>query len=141
MLPSAQRKGFTLIELLVVLAVLGVLAAGVVTAINPIKRVRQANDAKIKTDVGQISGALQGQYTLDQVYPSALGDLVTKGALKVIPAPPGGGSYSYSISSPCSTSSCEAAVSFALQDPLVAGNVWCWRSATGSVIEAASCAP
>ncbi|MDO8504055.1 MAG: type II secretion system protein [bacterium] len=135
------RRGFTLVELLIVIVIVGILAAGVFSFINPAKRVRQANDAKIKTDVGQISGALQGQYTLDQVYPSALSDLVTKGGLKTIPTPPGGGVYSYSVSSPCTPASCEAAVSFALQDPTASGNLWCWRSATGAPAEVASCAP
>ncbi len=139
--PAKHRRGFTLIELLVVLAVLGVVAAGVVTAINPLKRIRQANDAKIKNDVGQISTALQASFTTNQLYPSALGDLVTSGDLKVLPTVPGGGAYSYAITNPCTTASCEAAVSAALQDPLVAGNVWCWRSATGVVAEVASCSP
>ncbi|MDO8504056.1 MAG: prepilin-type N-terminal cleavage/methylation domain-containing protein [bacterium] len=142
-LAHKRSRGFTLIELLVVLAVLGVIAAGVVTAINPLKRIRQANDAKTKNDVGQISTVSQAYYTTNQVYPADLGALVTSGDLKVLPTPPGGGAYSYAITNPCTTTSCEAQVSFALQDPLVAGNVWCWRSATGVVAEiaAAACTP
>ncbi len=54
-----MRKGFTLIELLVVIAVLGVLAAGVFTAINPLKRIQQARNAQRKMDLGQIANALE----------------------------------------------------------------------------------
>ncbi|MBI5465397.1 prepilin-type N-terminal cleavage/methylation domain-containing protein, partial [Candidatus Gottesmanbacteria bacterium] len=57
-----KKKGFTLIELLVVIAVLAVLAAGVIVAINPGKRIRQANDAKIKNDIGQLATGLQAYY-------------------------------------------------------------------------------
>jgi len=45
MIKSARKKflgGFTLIELLIVIAILGILAAAVLVAINPAKRTRQA---------------------------------------------------------------------------------------------------
>ncbi len=54
-----MKNGFTLIELLVVIAVLGVLAAGVFTAINPLKRLQQARDAQRKTDIGQMANAIE----------------------------------------------------------------------------------
>ncbi|MBI4999391.1 hypothetical protein HZB97_01320, partial [Candidatus Gottesmanbacteria bacterium] len=79
----------------------------------------------------------------NQLYPAALSDLVTSGDLKQVPAGPGGtcATYSYSRTATCTTTSCEAQVNCALQDPLVAGTVWCWKSTTGGAVEAASCAP
>lgn len=140
---SFGRQGFTLIELLVVMAVLAVIASGVVIAINPGKRIRQANDTKIKNDVGQMATALQAYYTTNQLYPAALSDLVTNGDLKVIPAhPQGGQTYTYSRTGTCTITSCEAQVAGILLDPVVVPSWWCWRSATGQAIESASgCAP
>ena len=136
-----MRKGFTIIELLVVMAVLAVLAAGVVVAINPGRRIAQANDTKIRNDVGQVATALQAYFTTNQLYPAALSDLVTSQDLKQVPTPPAGGSYEYSRTAGCTITSCEAALSEPLQAPVVAGNLWCWRSATGQAAELASCNP
>jgi prepilin-type N-terminal cleavage/methylation domain-containing protein len=53
------KKGFTLIELLVVIGVLAVLMAGVVALINPVEKNRQALDARVFNDIGQMSTAVQ----------------------------------------------------------------------------------
>ena len=55
-------RGFTLIELLVAIAVLGVVASALFAAINPVKRINQANDARRKTDLAQIQRALEQFY-------------------------------------------------------------------------------
>lgn len=142
-----MKKGFTLIELLVVIAVLAVLAAGVMVAINPGKRIRQANDAKIRNDVGQLATALQAYFTTNQIYPANLAALATSKDIKMVPAGPGGTCVAYAYStnpSPCvigAATDCEAQVNCALQEPLVTGNVWCWRSLAGSAVEAAGCLP
>lgn len=145
------RRGFTLIELLVVMAVLAVLAAGVITAINPGKRLRQANDTKIRNDIGQIATALQAFYTTNTgSYPTATSDLVTSGDLKQVPTPPSGSGTSYTYSrtpgtcAPGGATPCTEVVVYAsLQDPVTASNVWCWRSATGQASETTTtaCAP
>lgn len=57
------QKGFTLIELLVVIAIIGILAAVVLVAINPAQRIAEANDSKVKSDVGQVATALESCYT------------------------------------------------------------------------------
>ena len=62
-------KGFTLIELLIVIAILGLLAAGVLVAINPAKRTASARDAQRKTDVGQIAQSLVEYYVFHGQYP------------------------------------------------------------------------
>lgn len=90
--------GFTLIELLVVIAVLGVLAAGVFVAINPLKRIQQAQDAKIKSDIGQIAQAEQAYFTSNSItaptyaigadWTSSIKLLTDSKDLKVVPVPP-----------------------------------------------------
>lgn len=133
-----------MIELLVVIAVLGVLAAGVFTAINPTKRINQAHDSKVKSDIGQISQSMQAYYTTSLVYPTSVAALVTSKDLKVEPKVPPAGTGSYTVGCTTATGGCsEIAVYGALQDPLVAGNVWCWKSATGQATEVAvaSCTP
>ena len=63
-------RGFTLIELLVVIAILGILAAALMVAINPNKRLKQARDAQRKSQINAIANALAGYYTLYQHYPT-----------------------------------------------------------------------
>ncbi len=65
----SRIKGFTLIELLIVVAILGILAAAVLVAINPGKRTAQARDAQRKQDIGAIANALIGYLTLESRYP------------------------------------------------------------------------
>ena len=66
-----KRKslGFTLIELLIVIAIMGILAAAILVAINPGKRMAQARDAQRKQDIAAISNALAGYHTLIYNYP------------------------------------------------------------------------
>ena len=61
---ARKINGFTLIELLVVIAILGILAAAIIVAINPNKRLAQARDAQRKNDVSAIANALAGYGTL-----------------------------------------------------------------------------
>lgn len=147
----SSSKGFTLIELLIVIAVIGVLAAGVLVAINPLQQIRRANDTKIRSDIGQLTQAAQAFYTLNQFYPVNLAALVTSGDIKQVPTPPGGGAAAYNYSrtagTACTTApftNCEAQINLALQAPLAVGNLWCWRSVTnavGEVTAAVGCAP
>src|SRR3990167_10336739 len=58
------NKGFTLIELLIVIAIVGILAAAILVAINPGKRMAQARDAQRKNDISAIANALIGYYAL-----------------------------------------------------------------------------
>ncbi|MBI2613169.1 MAG: type II secretion system protein [Candidatus Levybacteria bacterium] len=87
----SSRRGFTLIELLIVIAILGVLAAGILVAIDPIDKINQANDAKVQNDVSGIGRASEAYATTHNgFYPSILNDLFTAGELKRVPAPPTG---------------------------------------------------
>jgi len=51
------NKGFTLIELIVVIAVIALLAASAFVAVNPAKRIGDANNAQRWTDVTAIADA------------------------------------------------------------------------------------
>lgn len=88
-----RETGFTLVELLVVLVILAVIASGVVIAVNPARRINQAKDAKVKSDIGQIATALQSYFVMYQTYPAYNSNLlpqaiVDNGDLKNLPISP-----------------------------------------------------
>lgn len=133
---TAQMKklrGFTLIELLIVIAILGILAAAVLIAVNPGKRQRQARDSSRKSDIGQLATALQAYYTTpgQGIYPANMDVLTTSGDLKQIPTGPTAESYSYTIRADSS----ESGIYVAMEDPTSAGGLWCWRSTSGRATE------
>lgn len=82
-----SQKAFTLIELLIVIAVLGILAAAIITAINPVKRINEAKDSNVKSDMSQIVNGLQAYFVSQNppVYPDTLAGLQTSGDLKTVP--------------------------------------------------------
>jgi len=135
MVIPAQRKlfGFTLIELLIVIAILGILAAAVLVAVNPAKRQRQARDSARKNDIGQMATALQAYYTTPGLgkYPASLATLTTTGDLKMEPKDPTGGTYSYTFNS----ASAESWLWYTLEDPTGANGFWCWASTAGKAAE------
>ncbi|MCL5004067.1 MAG: type II secretion system GspH family protein [Patescibacteria group bacterium] len=136
-----MKKGFTLIELLVVIAVIGILAAVVVVAIDPAKKLGQSRDASRKTGIGQIVTALVSYYTQKTSYPAALSDLQSQGELKTIPVGPTGASFNYAVTpAGCTTAGkdCTAAVIYDSYEypnnPCTTGNAfWGWTSGTGQV--------
>ena len=85
------QKGFTLIELLIVIAILGVLAAGVLVAIDPVDKINSANDAKVQNDVSGAGRASEAYVTTHNgFYPATLQNLVDAGQLKRLPVAPSG---------------------------------------------------
>lgn len=64
-------QGFTLIELLIVIAILGILAAGILVAINPVAQLAKARDAGRKTAVKQINDAVVRYLIVNGSYPDA----------------------------------------------------------------------
>lgn len=87
------KKGFTLIELLVTIGILAVVAAGVVALINPQDKLRQASDAKVLNDIGQIATAVQSYAAQNATgrYPSTVAELQTE--INQVPAAPNGYTY------------------------------------------------
>lgn len=67
-----HQKGFTLIELLIVIAIIGILAAVVIIAVNPGRQLAQANDARRSSEVNALLNAI-GQYGADSAGRTPLG--------------------------------------------------------------------
>lgn len=61
--------GFTLIELLIVIAVLGILAVAVLSAINPIEQINRSRDTGSRSDAEQLLGAIDRYYATAGYYP------------------------------------------------------------------------
>lgn len=103
-----NNKGLTLIELLIVIAVIGVLAAMILIAINPLEQLARGRDAGRKSSVGQLGNAVQAYYTSRSVFPTvaewtnsnATNVIVTSGEIRSIPS---GSAYSLGAVSPCTT--------------------------------------
>lgn len=60
----SNRPGFTLIELLLVIAIISILAAIVIIAINPARQIAQANNAQRRSNVSTILNAVH-EYSVD----------------------------------------------------------------------------
>ena len=139
MIKSARKKflgGFTLIELLIVIAILGILAAAVLVAINPAKRTRQAQDAKRKNDVGALATEVQGYYTSPGggIYPLSLEKLVDDQYLKQMPKDPTSLANYYYVTAGAGLT--DVALYSTLAAPTGAqGSVWCWQSKTAAASE------
>lgn len=69
---SNFRAGFTMIELLIVIAVLGVLAVAVLSAINPIEQINRGKDTGSRSDAEQLLSASDRFYTSMGYYPWVL---------------------------------------------------------------------
>lgn len=66
---SSYQKGFTLIELLVVLGILGILAAALLAAINPVEQLKKAQDTSLKNIAAQFVSANVRYYSTHNALP------------------------------------------------------------------------
>ena len=67
-----SKLGFTMIELLIVIAVLGILAVAVLSAINPIEQINRGRDTGSRSDAEQLLSAVDRFYAAKGYYPWAL---------------------------------------------------------------------
>jgi prepilin-type N-terminal cleavage/methylation domain-containing protein len=78
----SNKKGFTLIELLVVLGILGILAAALLAAINPIEQLNKAQDATLEQVASEFVSADARYYTANNAQPAGCtGSAVTLGSI------------------------------------------------------------
>ncbi len=75
------RKAFTLIELLIVIGILGILAAVVLVAVDPARRLRQARNARRYAEVNALLNAILN-YTVDNkgTLPAGISSSTSTGA-------------------------------------------------------------
>lgn len=100
---SNRNRGFTLIELLIVIAVIGVLAAVILVAIDPLQQLARARDAGRRSDVETLGKAEYSYLVSKGVWspinvagPTWQNNLVAAGELKFgITAPSGTSCNSY----------------------------------------------
>lgn len=71
LLKNAWQKsaGFTMIELLIVIAILGILAVAVLSAINPIEQINRSRDTGTRSDAEQLISAIDRYYAFNGYYP------------------------------------------------------------------------
>lgn len=92
-----NQVGFTLIELLVVIAIIGVLAGVLVVVIDPLDKIRSANDSGVVSTITQIGRANDSYGTnhnntyVGGTFAQSVTDLNTAGETKfsTLPAPTG----------------------------------------------------
>lgn len=66
---SSINKGFTLIELLVVLGIIGILAAALLAAINPVEQLKKAQDAGLKEAATEFVSGNVSYYSTHNALP------------------------------------------------------------------------
>jgi prepilin-type N-terminal cleavage/methylation domain-containing protein len=64
-----KYAGFTLIELLVVIGILGILAAALLAAINPIEQLNKSQDAGLQSESEEFANAAISYYSAHNAYP------------------------------------------------------------------------
>jgi prepilin-type N-terminal cleavage/methylation domain-containing protein len=92
-LNSKQQQGFTLIELLIVIGIIGVLAAAILIALNPLEQFARGRDSGRISTVDQLGKTVQSYSTAQNaVFPPQgagwLTTLQTAAELKAVPTNP-----------------------------------------------------
>ena len=74
---SSMKKAFTLIELLIVVAILAILAIGVLAAIDPIEQFSKGQDTTLVNMAAEYKSALDRYYVANSTYPTSLTGVAT----------------------------------------------------------------
>ena len=64
-----RKKGFTLIELLVVIGIIGILAAGILAAIDPLEQLKKGRDSQKRSVCVEVFNALTRNYAINGEFP------------------------------------------------------------------------
>lgn len=72
------KSGFTLIELLIVIAILGILAIGLIAALDPIEQLKRARDTSTRTAVEEFFNAAVRYYAVKEEFPWGSSSLTTQ---------------------------------------------------------------
>ncbi len=70
---SLRQAGFTMIELLIVIAILGILAVAVLSAINPVEQINRGRDTGSRSDAEQLLSAIDRFNAFQGYYPWQVG--------------------------------------------------------------------
>ncbi|GIK83529.1 MAG: hypothetical protein BroJett025_01510 [Patescibacteria group bacterium] len=65
----SSQAGFTMIELLIVIAILGILAVAVLSAINPVEQINRGRDTGSRSDAEQLLSAIDRYNAFAGYYP------------------------------------------------------------------------
>lgn len=152
-------KGFTLIELLIVIAIVGILAAAVIVAINPGQRIATSRNARVKTDIASIGKAadvfnadtgLSAACASGGSYPNAFGSSGCGVTFMAAPLDPNGVAYVYTASpAGCDPNSATPCTAFSVSAPAFndgivitsTNNIWCFSSGSNTItqVQGVSC--
>ncbi len=154
-----SSKGFTLIELLIVIAILGILAAAILVALNPSQRIASARNSRVRSDLANLGNAANVFSTDSSLvsctgggsYPSVFGQTVCSATFPAAPVPPSGSYTLEKNPADCVPNTATPCTSVAIQGPAYSdgtidastNNIWCWRSVAGTITQTtdAGCTP